>query len=315
MKSNPKESNFVSAVVYVCNCAKDIGYFLDGLYQTLTENFKHFEIICVDDASNDDTCKELENFKSKALDTELTILHMGTNQGLEPAMNAGIDFSIGDFVFEFDTHIVDYDFSLIMDAYYKALKGFDVVNMVPNKQSRTTSKLFYQVFNRYSNLQNELSTNRFRLVSRRVINRVHDMNTSIPYRKVAYAASGLKGITMTYSANKNIALIKNHHSTNKNRKELALNSFIMFTDIAYRFSSLMSILFAAFALLVGIYTIIIFCTKGAVEGWTTTMIFLSIAFFGIFIIQTMLVKYMAIVVDLLVSRKEYTIESIEKVTM
>ena len=48
-----KESNFVSAVVYLRQCRESVVPFLTRLHATLRENFRKFELICVDDASDD----------------------------------------------------------------------------------------------------------------------------------------------------------------------------------------------------------------------------------------------------------------------
>ena len=48
-----KEQNFISAVVYLHNQEKQAGVFLQKLQEELSQNFQHYEIICVDDASTD----------------------------------------------------------------------------------------------------------------------------------------------------------------------------------------------------------------------------------------------------------------------
>jgi dolichol-phosphate mannosyltransferase len=49
-----------------------------------------------------------------------------------------------------------------------------------------------------------------------------------------------------------------------------------------------------------------------VAGWTTTIFFMSFAFFGLFGILTIIIKYLQILVDLVFRRKKYSFESIEK---
>ena len=48
--------------------------------------------------------------------------------GLEVAMSAGIDLSIGDFVFEFDNTVLDFSESDVMNIYWKALTGYDIIS-------------------------------------------------------------------------------------------------------------------------------------------------------------------------------------------
>lgn len=58
---NSKEKNFVSAVVYVHNNENKIEGFLKAINEVLKENFKEYEIICVNDGSIDNSEKIIKN--------------------------------------------------------------------------------------------------------------------------------------------------------------------------------------------------------------------------------------------------------------
>ena len=61
-----------------------------------------------------------------------------------------------------------------------------------------------------------------------------------------------------------------------------------------------------------LYTVIIYAMAHPVAGWTTTLLFLSVAFFSLFGILTVVIKYLQILVDLVFRRKRYSYESIQK---
>ena len=82
----------------------------------------------MNDGISQDVLETLRTADEKFPDLNITIINMGFSHGLEAAMNAGIDLSIGDFVFEFDSCYMDYDKSLIMDVYFKSLEGYDIVS-------------------------------------------------------------------------------------------------------------------------------------------------------------------------------------------
>lgn len=63
-----------------------------------------------------------------------------------------------------------------------------------------------------------------------------------------------------------------------------------------------------------IYSVVVYLTSNPVAGWTTTILFLSVTFFGLFGILTIIIKYLQILVDLVFKRKRYSFESIEKLT-
>lgn len=304
-----KEKNFVSAVIYIYNNEMYIKNTLERINRKLSDNFEKYEIICVNDNSTDKSVDRIKEFSNKSEQAVITILNMSYHQGLELSMNAGIDFAIGDFIFEFDDIDMDYNDEIIMDVYNKSLKGFDIVSASPKRKMKKTSKLFYKLFNSYSNNSNKLKTETFRVVSRRAINRVQSLNKTIPYRKAVYANCGLKLETIYYNSN-----LENNskYLDNDTRKEVAIESLILFTNITYRASLFITLLMMLGIVLVGLYTIFIFISKKPVQGWTTTMLFLSIAFFAIFAILAVIIKYLSIIVELIFKKQEYMIESIEK---
>ena len=143
-----KESVFVSAVLYLSDYAKDTENFTRKLLEELRSYFEHFEVIVVDDCctKHDKYLKEV--LPSIAHDT-ITVVHMSVKQGIEMCLKAGLDVSIGDFVYEFDTLEFQFDNRLLWDVYQEALKGNDVVSVEPN-QNNFTRKVFYHLFNKYS---------------------------------------------------------------------------------------------------------------------------------------------------------------------
>ncbi len=178
-----KEKNFVSAVVYVHNDEEKIGGFLEKLLRVLGSNFEHSEIICVNDCSQDGSFEKIRKVSESALEVSVSVVHMSCYHGLEAAMNAGVDMAIGDFVFEFDRADFDFNDSVIMDVYRRSLEGFDIVSALPDQKERLSSRVFYFVFNRFAQLPCQMRTERFRILSRRVINRISSMNKTVPYRK------------------------------------------------------------------------------------------------------------------------------------
>lgn len=63
-----------------------------------------------------------------------------------------------------------------------------------------------------------------------------------------------------------------------------------------------------------IYSVVIYAAANPVEGWTTTILFLSVVFFGLFGVLTIIIKYLQLLVNLIFRRKHYNYESIEKLT-
>ena len=312
-----KEKNFVSATVYLYNAARETEQFGRMLVRTLEENFEHSEIIFINDHSTDDSAEAVKRVSSMARTTSVSLLNMSYFQGREAAMNAGLDLSIGDFVFEFDTTFVDYTGEDIMAVYDQALEGFDMVSASPDRKMRRTSRMFYQILDRFSDTPYRMTSERFRILSRRVINRVMSMNNDIPYRKAVYSHCGLKTKHIVYAAADNNS--RNYdrrlgRAERRYRRNLGIDVLLLFTGLGYRFSIGMTVTMILVTVFMILYSLTVYLFGNPVEGWTTTILFFSFAFFGLFGLLTIVIKYLQILVDLVFKRKRYNFESLEKLT-
>lgn len=307
MDKNSKEKNFISAVVYCHNDASSIGDFIKHLDHTLAENFLKYEIIVVNDASTDESVDIVKAYAAHKEGLVISILNMSYYQGLEASMNAGVNLSIGDFVYEFDAAYADFDWDILIRVYRHSLSGYDIVSARINQKPRLFSRLFYKVFNRYAKLQHKIGIETFRILSRRGINRIHNITQSIPFRKAAYANCGLAVDTLTYSpVNK---VIRKHHD---DRSRVAIDSLILFTDVAYRVTVGLALLMLLISVIMAIYALTYWVYESPVEGWTTTILFMAFGFCGLFAIFAMVIKYLQTLVNLSFKKKDYLFESIIK---
>lgn len=306
-----KEENFVSVVLYLNKADTNIYDFLHMIYRIMENNFKKFEIICVNDDAGEFVAEQLKMFKQETAIKALSVINMGYSQGLEASMNAGIDLSIGDYVFEFDSCYIDYDPELIMQVYDKCQLGYDIVMAKPPvKSTSMMSRFFYHMFNKFSNMQNELSTERFCIISRRAVNRVQAYSKTIPYRKAVYAASGLNVAQIEYCVNQQTSGKKTKDNA---RINTATDAIVLFTDIAYRISLFLSILMAIVMLGFGVYTIIVYIGKTKpVAGFSPIMGVMCLGFLSLFILMTFLFKYLQVLVHMVFKRQKYMIASVEK---
>lgn len=309
-----KEKNFLSAVVYVRNQEKHISTFLNQLSDVLEDNFQKYEIICVNDDSTDETVAAIKEVVKTRERSSITLLNMSFFQGIEMSMNAGMDLAIGDFVFEFDNAVMDYSTEIIMEVYRKTLEGHDIVSAAARDKQRASSSLFYTIFNKHTNYEYKLKTESFRILSRRAINRISAMNKTIPYRKAVYANCGLSCDTITYTSTIPGFTSQLTKTEKASRRNLAIDALMLFTDVGYKFAMTMTALMMLVTVLVAAYAVVIFVMGIPIVGWTTTILFLAIGFFGLFGILTIVIKYLSILVDLVFKKQKFTFESIEKLT-
>ncbi len=310
-----KQKNFISCVVYMHNEGKEVVPFLNMLYSVMTENFEKYEIICVDDASYDDTVGQLQNFVDSVEHIDsVSIVRMSYYQGQEAAMNAGRDLAVGDFIYEFDKVLADYEKTLIMDLYHKALEGYDVVAAVPKKGIAVSSKLFYLLFNWANKGPNKLQQERFRIVSRRAVNRVNQMNVYVPYRKAMYVNCGLL-MTSIYFENKEVTKKGRSMQEKSSRSDLAFDSFIIFTDILEKISLVLCGFFLFVMIVMALYVVwSLFSEVRPVEGWMSTIGLIAFGFFGLFLLMTLILKYLSVILSLIFKKQRYVISGVDKLS-
>lgn len=304
-----KEKNFVSVVLYTHNSETVIEHALSNIYDEFSRHFESFEIICVDDCSTDTTNQRIKEVSKVFENCSLTIMHLSYYSGIEQAMTAGVDLAIGDFVFEVDDLKVPH-FQSFIDIYNKALEGYDIVAASSQNKSSLSSRLYYAIFNKYTFSQGKIGPEFGRVISRRALNRVRSMSKTVPYRKFTYVNSGLRHTTLTYQLNEYQKLDMSFQM----RKELAVNTLVMFTNIAYKFSMMMIYTMLTITLATLIYTVVLYVETTPVAGWTTTMLLLSIGFSGIFILFAVVLKYLSIILDLVFKENISVVDQIEKIT-
>lgn len=309
-----KEKNFISAVLYIHSDTEMVRTFLPQLFEFLDKTFNDFEIICVDDASGLNMTQMIQQVCQGINKANVSVVTLPAFSGVEVAMNAGVDLAIGDFVYEFDSWVPVKEIELILQAYKKALGGYDIVSVIPVKSVRVSSKLFYTIFNRYNISSNRIYPEIFCLVSRRAINRIRSLNQMVVYRKAVRAYCGLPMATIECSSNQS-ALLHLTREEKKKRRELAGDCLILFTNVVEKMSYYICLLFLLFTVLIIAYAWgSYFYVNKLISGWASLMLFLSISMFGIFLILTIVLKYLSVLMRLVFRKKRYLTESVEKIT-
>lgn len=299
---------FASAVVYVRNDANTVADFITTLDSCMRKMFVHHEIVCVDDASTDDSAAIIRCTARKIDGNSLSTIRFDHFHGREIAMQSGVELAIGDFVFEFDNAVLNFDPIALAEAYRKAIEGHDIVGVSPVGKRKIASRLFYRAMKSSGGLDRLMDTETFRLLSRRAINRIKDMCQTVPYRKAVYFSCGLP---TTIIACTSIG-VEQPRQDKAYRAETAINALLLFTKIGYRIALGLTLFMMAAALFMIIYSFICYFAGITITGWMTTILFLSFAFFGLFGILAIVIKYLQIIVNLTFRKKNFAYECIER---
>lgn len=296
-----KEQSYFSAIIYLDKTAPIRK--IKEIDSKISDKFAHCELVICYDGNAKEAESILEEGLSDLSCPAVTVVYMGKPQGLEASMNSGVDAAVGDYVLEIDS-IDTFDPSFVDRAYDECMRGSDIV--IGETQRRTRQgRFFYPVFNRFAGSSYKLSSSSCSLVSRRAINRVRSMSEYSPYRKAAYAASGLSIIGIDAGAES--------ESPKSSNLELAMDALAIYSDAFYKISFGFSVLMIVISLVELAYIVAIYIMGLPIGGWTTTMLAITFGFLGVFVSLTFILKYVALLVRLQMGKNNYIIEGIEKI--
>lgn len=306
-----KETIFVSVIVYSHNDGKFIRPFLLKLSSVLQADFLNFDITVVDDQSVDDTAKEVRSAGNK-MPCTLNLISLAWKHGRELAMLAAGDFVIGDFIFEIEQPEFTYPENIFITMFRKSTEGgYDVVSASEESGERLSSRIFYRLLERFSPLKFELGTEEIRLLTRRVLNRVTNDKNKVRYRKVLYKYSGFRYDNLCYRP----TTAASHKGSGwRDRLRTGIDALILFTDLGTKMAGFFSMVFLVFSVVVGIYAFLTyFIRQDIASGWTTLMVVLSFGFSGIFLVLTLISKYLSITLAEVQKTRLYTVQNIERI--
>lgn len=302
-----KEKNFVSAVVFCHNEAATIGNFIENLDKTLNDNFLKYEIIIVNGACTDNTIEIVKEYAKTKVGLVISILNLSINWGYEYGVNAGIDLSIGDYIFEFNSSKVDYEWSLLMKMYYKSMEGYDFVCAVSDRRASFSNRFFNSIFNKNAPLAYKISQSSFRLISRRGINRVKSITKTVVSRTISYARCGLPMTELLYRANRNVPspVIK---------ESKILTSILLYTNLGSIYSTRIVKYMVLLLLFSIIYIIGNTILTGTCSKISIIAVVIEIFFTILFALVTAVIIYLKAVIDFVFKKKDAIFVSIEKLS-
>lgn len=277
--STQKHTQLISCVVPVYNEEAVIGDFIVALNKTLIELNYRYEIVIVDDGSQDKTADIVQQFKTQI---PIRYIRFSRNFGKERALSAGLDFAQGDAVILLDSDF-QHPLELITEFIKKWQQGFDMVYAVRQSRAdeswlkRTCARAFYQFTSKINRVHIPANAGDFRLLDRKIVKALQQLPERNRFMKGLYSWVGFKQTAVPFEVQprKSGTSQWNFYSL----LDLAITGITSFTAFPLRMIALGGITVATLAIIYGLWIILSTLIFGIeTPGWAT--IVTAISFFG-----------------------------------
>jgi glycosyltransferase involved in cell wall biosynthesis len=191
----------LSVVVPVFNEAENIFLLLEKLVPVLERCVASFEIIFIDDGSNDDTYLQLN--KAHLKDSRIKALSLSRNFGKEIAIAAGLDCVCGAA-----TVIMDADlqhppetietFIALWRQGYENVFGQRTDRQADSALRRLLTQRFYRLFESFGEMSLPEGAGDFRLLDAKAVRALRTMREQARFSKGLYAWIGFKSIGIPF---------------------------------------------------------------------------------------------------------------------
>ncbi|NER97065.1 MAG: glycosyltransferase family 2 protein [Symploca sp. SIO1B1] len=191
----------ISVVVPLYNEEPNIDYLFERLLLVLARMNIGYEIICVNDGSQDHTLKCLIEYHRRH--SGIKIVNLSRNFGKEVALTAGIDYAGGAAVIPIDADLQDPP-ELIEQLVAKWREGYDVVYATRRSRQgeswpkRFTARSFYRTIGWMSPVPIPRDTGDFRLLDRQVVEALKQMPERTRFMKGLFGWAGFKQTSVLF---------------------------------------------------------------------------------------------------------------------
>lgn len=283
---------FLSVVYVVRNQSDRLDSIIQHASATLSSLVTDYELIIVDNASNDESINVLKNLTGQSGYPNLQVYALTTEVDSDTASWVGLENALGDFIVVIDPLLDDICF--LPEMLHKAVMGVDVI-FVENQQKPPKS-IFYHIacigfdflYKWFNGIRLIQEASQYRLLSKRVVNFIlQHSQPAITYRHLP-ATGGFSRINMKYSAK---PLLSNTKKLGDS-VERGVRILVSTTQAPMRLVTSLSLFGAAINLIYSVYVVAVGILKSDVApGWVSMSLQQSGMFFLISLVLLVLGEY------------------------
>ena len=301
----------ISIVVPVLNESENIKPFLERTENVLKKMGKTYEIVFALDPSSDDTENVILNEIKR--NKNIRLLVFSRQFGQPAATMAGINNCKGSYCVIIDVDLQDPP-ELIEKLYNEIISGYEVVYAKRKSRKGETffkkvvSSIGYYLINKFSDVRIPRDAGDFRIISRKVINQLNELNESHGFLRGMVAFVGFKQSYIEYDRVKRYGGKSNYNKFFGSMK-IGLNGLIGFSSRPLFLMAITGFIIALISFLLGIwYLFQKFSGINLTPGLTTTVILISF-FAGIQLLGLgLLGEYVGRIYDEVKKRPKYILD-------
>ena len=300
----------ISVVVPLHREAATLRSFLESVTSELARTGCRYELIAIDDGSPDQTWEVIS--EAAGAIPNLRGVRLSRNFGKELALCAGLERARGDAVIVMDGDGQHPPALLPELVRLWQTTDADVVEAVKTTRGpesvsgRTGALLFYVILNRLAGV-NLKGVSDFKLMDRKVVDawlRMPERNVffrgmtawlGFNHVKVPFEVPGRAGGATSWSF--------------PNRLKLALTGISAFSSLPLQFVTITGLLFFAFSIVFGIYTLVLQLSGHSVSGFATVILLLLIIGSLLMLSLGIIGEYLARIYEEVKGRPRYVVAS------
>jgi glycosyltransferase involved in cell wall biosynthesis len=278
-RTNLNKKFFLSCIIPVYNEQTGIAKFISELEHYVKSLTNFYELILIDDGSNDGTSNIIESFTANQ---KIKLIQLSRNFGKEIAISVGLEHCQGDIAIILDSDF-QHPFNLLPVFLQHWHNGYDMVFGIrenrdnETKLKRTLTKGFYKLINLLTKEKIIPNAGDFRLLDRKVIDALNACEERTRFMKGLYAWVGFTNIGVPFKVPQR-QLGKSAWHFN-NLAELAITGITSFSNVPLRVWSFIGLMISCSSFLFAVYMICKTLMYGVdLPGYPSLMV--AIMFFG-----------------------------------
>ena len=263
----------LSIVIPCFNESGNLNALMARLTAVLTNELADYEIIFVDDGSIDKTFELVTDIHNT--NSRVRGLSLSRNFGHQIALAAGLHHSRGKVVITMDGDL-QHPPEIIPELVSLYHKGNDIVNTLRmdtegvGGMKKSTSKLFYKILNRLSEVHIDPGAADFRLMSRKAVDAYAQFDEKDRFNRGLVGWMGFSQAVVKYKAESRYAGKTKY--TLKRMIHFALDGVTSFSSKPLRIAAYSGVFVSLVGLLYALYALIRHFRGDTIQGWTSLLI-------------------------------------------